>query len=68
MTSGEMIDTIKAFIETGEEHPGVYYENPKTHEFEENASLSMGFKSRGININKKIGDTVAVTGEYICNL
>ena len=59
--NGEMIDTTKAFIETGEVHPGVYYENPKTHKFEENADLAMGFKSRGINSIKntpteKLGD------------
>ena len=46
---GELKDTTKEFILGGEVHPGVYYENPKTHKFEEDADLSLGFKARGIN-------------------
>ena len=40
--SGEMKTTTKEFILGDEVHPGVYYENTKTHKFAEDADLSLG--------------------------
>ena len=65
---GEMKDTTKEYIVGGEVHPGVYYENPKTHKMNENADLSERFPARGINSIKntpteRLGDY----GDFIVN-
>ena len=65
---GEMKDTTKEFIVGGDVHPGVYYENPKTHKMKEGADLSEIFPARGINSIKntpteRLGDY----GDFIVN-